>query len=39
MVYVDYFNFGGVWMVYKVQRVITAQKHSMYLYLMRDGVA
>lgn len=39
MVYVDYVNFGGVWMVYKVQRVITAQKHSMYLYLMRDGVA
>jgi hypothetical protein len=39
MVYVDYYNFGGRWMVYKVQRIITAQKHSMYLYLMRDGVA
>jgi hypothetical protein len=39
MVYIDYYNFGGRWMVYKVQRVITAQKHSMYLYLMRDGVA
>jgi len=37
MVNVDYHNFGGRWMVYKVQRVITAQKHSMYLYLMRDG--
>jgi len=37
MVFVDYHNFGGRWMVYKVQRIITAQKHSMYLYLMRDG--
>jgi len=32
-------NFGGRWMVYKTQRVIMAQKHSMYLYLMRDGAA
>lgn len=32
-------NFGGRWMVYKVQRVIMTQKHSMYLFLMRDGVA
>ena len=37
MVQVDYVDFGGKWMVYKVQRVITAQKHSMWLYLMRDG--
>jgi len=27
----------GKWMVYKVQRVLTAVKHSMFLYLMRDG--
>jgi len=39
MVNVDYFNFGGRWMIYKIQRILTAQKHSMYLYLMRDGVA
>jgi len=39
LIYVDYPNFGGRWMIYKVQRVITAQKHSMYLYLMRDGVS
>jgi hypothetical protein len=32
-------NFGGRWMVYKVQRIFTPQKHTMYLYLMRDGVA
>lgn len=38
MVDVDYFNFGGRWMIYKIQRILTAQKHSMYLYLMRDGV-
>ena len=38
LIYVDYPNFGGRWMIYKVQRVITPQKHSMYLYLMRDGV-
>jgi hypothetical protein len=39
IVTVDYPNFGGRWMVYKVERIITAQKHSMYLYLMRDGVS
>lgn len=38
LIYINYPNFGGRWMIYKVQRVITAQKHSMYLYLMRDGV-
>ena len=27
----------GRWMVYKIQRVLTAVKHSMYLHLMRDG--
>lgn len=27
----------GLWMVYKVQRVLTAVKHSMFLHLMRDG--
>jgi len=25
-------------MVYKVKRIINAQKHSMYLFLMRDGL-
>jgi hypothetical protein len=29
----------GIWMVYKVQHIITGIKHSMYLYLMRDGSA
>ena len=38
MIFIDYPNFGGRWMIYKVERVITPQKHSMYLYLMRDGV-
>lgn len=37
MININYHNFGGRWMVYKVQRIITTQKHSMYLYLMRDG--
>jgi hypothetical protein len=27
----------GRWMVYKIQRIITPIKHSMYLFLMRDG--
>jgi hypothetical protein len=27
----------GRWMVYKIQRVITPLKHSMFLHLMRDG--
>lgn len=31
-------KFNGRWMVYKTQRIITTQKHSMYLFLMRDGV-
>lgn len=39
LIYIDYPNFGGRWMIYKVQRILTPQKHSMYLYLMRDGVA
>lgn len=39
MIYIDYPNFGGRWLIYKVERIVTAQKHSMYLYLMRDGVA
>jgi len=30
-------RFAGRWMVYKVQRVITPLKHSMFLFLMRDG--
>jgi hypothetical protein len=37
IVNIDYFNFGGRWMVYRVERTITAERHSMYLYLMRDG--
>lgn len=37
LVLIDYFNFGGRWMVYRVERTFTAQRHSMYLYLMRDG--
>ena len=27
----------GPWMVYRVQHVMTGIKHSMYLYIMRDG--
>ena len=30
-------RFHGQWMVYAVDRVINTQKHSMILYLMRDG--
>lgn len=30
-------RYDGKWMVYRVQRIITPLKHSMYLYLMRDG--
>ena len=30
-------RFDGAWMVYKVQHIITGVKHSMYLFLMRDG--
>jgi broad specificity polyphosphatase/5'/3'-nucleotidase SurE len=30
-------RFAGRWMVYKNEHVITSQKHSMILYLMRDG--
>jgi len=30
-------RYDGKWMVYRVQRVITPIKHSMFLYLMRDG--
>jgi len=31
-------RFAGNWMVYKVKRIINAQRHSMYLFLMRDGL-
>ena len=30
-------RFAGRWMVYKNEHIITSQKHSMILYLMRDG--
>lgn len=30
-------RFHGTWMVYKNEHIITSQKHSMILYLMRDG--
>ena len=30
-------RYDGNWMVYRVQHVITGIKHSMYLFLMRDG--
>ena len=30
-------RFSGRWMIYKNEHVITTQKHSMILYLMRDG--
>jgi hypothetical protein len=30
-------RFSGRWMIYKNEHVITSQKHSMILYLMRDG--
>ena len=30
-------RFYGRWMVYKNEHIITSQKHSMILYLMRDG--
>lgn len=30
-------RYDGTWMVYKVQHIITGIKHSMYLFLMRDG--
>ena len=30
-------RFSGRWLVYKVERVLTTFKHSMFLYLMRDG--
>lgn len=33
----EFTRFHGQWMVYAVDRVITSQKHSMILYLMRDG--
>lgn len=34
---IDTSRFDGNWMVYKVQHIITGVKHSMYLFLMRDG--
>lgn len=30
-------RFSGRWFIYRIERVITTFKHSMYLYLMRDG--
>jgi hypothetical protein len=30
-------RFSGRWLVYRVERVISTFKHSMFLYLMRDG--
>ena len=30
-------RFGGTWMVYRIERTITGGKHTMVLYLMRDG--
>jgi len=30
-------RFSGRWMIYRIERVMTASKHSMYLFLMRDG--
>jgi hypothetical protein len=30
-------RYDGNWMVYRVQHVITGIKHSMYVFLMRDG--
>jgi hypothetical protein len=30
-------RFSGRWMIYKIERVLTLNKHSMFLYLMRDG--
>ena len=32
-------RFSGKWMIYKIERIITTQKHSMILSLMRDGNA
>lgn len=30
-------RFSGRWMIYRIERIFTANKHSMYLFLMRDG--
>jgi hypothetical protein len=30
-------RFSGRWMIYRIERVITSSKHSMFLHLMRDG--
>lgn len=30
-------RFSGRWLIYRVERILTTFKHSMYLYLMRDG--
>jgi hypothetical protein len=30
-------RFAGTWMVYRIERTITGGKHTMVLYLMRDG--
>jgi hypothetical protein len=32
-------RFSGRWLVYRVERVFTTFKHSMFLFLMRDGFA
>lgn len=33
----EFTRFDGKWMIYKIERIMTVQKHSMYLYLMRDS--
>jgi hypothetical protein len=37
MLNIDETRFHGTWMVYRNEHIITSQKHSMILYLMRDG--
>ena len=32
-------RFAGKWMIHKIKRVINTQRHSMYLFLMRDGLS
>ena len=47
LVYIDYKTgesqgvqqkrYAGYWMVYKIERILTGTKHSMIVYVMRDG--
>jgi hypothetical protein len=30
-------RFAGRWLIYRIERILSTFKHSMYLYLMRDG--